>query len=331
LFSAFRGAARQYEAVEQAERQRHATFEQAKRKGMEEICAEAERLFQSVSYMEGSVSGSFLVRYGLASSSHSVRPGAVHGTTGEEFSRALIDCARVAQEKSKGIQSLSTIIKVICGCTPVLLIILLCSGAGFAVAFLLSVVAAVLGSGLAVSAGSGMCRALYKAIRTAECIRDRWREGAHAYCDSEIGRSAGQARELLARELESWKRSLAEIQRGERAVVTMGNAIAPLWQDSIWQQWKPSGKKPSGVRIGDYFLRTKLPTGDDASVVVPAFVPFPGDRCLLLKTGDNVVANNQSGPEARGDAGTDGQQDAARRKRRGRARRLRDLDGDDEF
>jgi len=327
VFAMFRSAAREYQAVEQAERQRHAAFEQVKRKEMEESCAEAGRLVPGVPY---TLSQSFLVRWGLAPSEHSVHPGSVHGTTRTEFSRALGNCTRVVQEKAKAIESLSTIIKVICGCAVVLFFILLGNHAGFAVSFWVSVIAAGLGSGLAISAGSGMCHSLHKAVKTAERIRDRWREAAQAYYDAEVGKSSEQSSQVLARQLESWKHSLSKIQREERAIVSLGNALAPQWQDPVWEQWKPSAKKPSGVRVGNYFLRAKLPSGGNASVVVPAILSFPGDRCLLLKAEDNTIAKSPTAPGSHGNTGSDGQHDSARRKRHRQARRIEDFDDDDD-
>lgn len=341
LLASFRRHAREYAALEQAERKRHAAVEQAKCKEASDICADAARQFQSVSYPEETVRGSFLVRGGLVSSLTSVDSGPVHGTTGAEFSRAMNDCARVTQEKAKAIQSLSTSIKAICGCAAVLFFVMLCAGAGFAGSFWVSLVVAVVGSGLTVSAGSSMCRALYRAIRTAERIRDRWCEGAHAYCDAEIAKSSEQSRAVLARQLEVWRDFLSLLQNEERAAARKGDECAPPWDNAVWTHWKPSERKPSHIRIGNYFLRTTLPTGDDASVIVPAIVAFPGDRCLLLKAGNNVVAKNQNSSE-QGNTGkrkpladmTEEEKDEwarrVRNKRRERARRWEDLDDDDE-
>ena len=193
---------------------------------MSDTCTEAERLLQSVSYVEGTVRESFLVRYGWAPSRIPSVRGLVDGTTQTEFSRALSDCARTADEKSKAILSVPTVIKVICGCA-VVLFIFVAATAGAAVSFWVSVVAAGLGSGLAASAGCGMCRALYRTMRTAERIRDRWREAAGASCEAEIKQSDEITRTILARQLDSWRQLLAPMQQAERALVTKGDKYAP--------------------------------------------------------------------------------------------------------
>jgi hypothetical protein len=175
-----------------------------------------------------------------------------------------------------------------------------------------------------------MCGALYKNGRTAQAICARWRQSAERYCETEIEKSSEQARNTLARQLDSWQRLLSHVQEAERAIVVKGDKCAPSWSDPIWTRWKPSERKPAGVRLGNYFLRAKLPTGDNASLVVPAILSFPGDRCLLLKIGDTFVAQNQSGPESHASAEADRQQDGARHKRRGRARRIEDIEEDDD-
>ncbi len=289
LFAAFRSAVREYERIEQAERKRHIEFEQAKRAEMSRICAEAQRLFDNVASVEARAGEPFLVRWGWAPNRDSVPPGPVHGTSGAEFSRALTTCARRAQDQLLGVRSLPTVITVICGCAFVVFLVMFASRAGFALSVWVSIVAAALGSGLALYAGHRMCRAFYRTVRTAEAIRERWREGAQAYCEGEIDKSSEQARSILARQLDSWRQSLSRMQRAERAIVLEGDEIAPPWSAPAWTQWKPSDKKALAVRLGNYLLRAELSSGDYAGLSVPAIVPFPGDRCVML-TADSSLS-----------------------------------------
>jgi len=302
LLASFRRYAREYEAAEQAERNRHTEFEQAKRKEMEESCARLARLLQDVTAAEHSLDGSRarfdgagverrLYRNVWAPTKNSVRAGPVHGSSEAELSRALTGCSQQAQDKLRTIQSLPTIIKVTCIAAFILSCVVLGGwGAGAAVTFIGAVAVTIGSYTLGVFAGCGMFRALFKAVKTAEAIADRWRKIVQTDFEAEIEKSSEQTRNTLARQLDSWRQLLLRLQDAERVAVVKGDKYAPTWDDPMWKQWKPSEKKPPGIRLGNYFLRANLPTGDYASLSVPAIIPFPGERSLMFITDSRAVA-----------------------------------------
>lgn len=82
---------------------------------------------------------------------------------------------------------------------------------------------------------------------------------------------------LLARNLSSLKSKIEEYSRE-------AGLMGADWQDTVWQQWRPSTVMIPITRLGSLALRNpnvELPA-------FPLFVPFPGERNLLLKTAGAV-------------------------------------------
>lgn len=302
------------------EQTRHSTFEQASRDDASKITNDALQTYGAIADAEAKVSSSFLARYGVAPAPNSVRPRPITGASGEEFARALAECARYARIQVFFIQQISFFLKCIAGGAFFLMVVLAGYGAGAAASFW---TAAILGASASVAlviyGGRRAFPMLFEHARTAEAIVGRWGNSANLFASAQIRKSYDHLRSVCLQSSDQLQRTLTllESQHLEktnalmqawrmfvesnfdayRAVVVNSKKVAPAWSDSAWAHWEPSTIRPPAVRLGNYTGRFALPAGCQTNVIVtgrdgvsfsidlcnlPALLPFPGERPLLL-------------------------------------------------